>query len=145
MKTLNTRFDFIAIAVLALVVASVSLVSRVRALPLCPSCQNLRFSFGMVVITAGQTARLSVVNALPIGPPQLPVGPPSIPSGPTAHLDLMFVDASGNPFTVGGAVSHTTVALGPGQSAYFDLNGELSRTAHPLFPAGHPFASRFAP
>jgi hypothetical protein len=100
---------------------------RVSALPGCPGCRNLRFTFGMVGITPGQTARLNVVNAIPPGPPNIPPGPP-------IRVTLMFVDSNGNPFNIGDAPSRTTVTLLPGQSTFLDL--ALSGDALPVGAPG---------
>jgi len=85
----------------------------------------------MVGITAGQTARLNVVNALPQPPPQLPTPPPQI-------VTLMFVDANGNPINIGGAPLQATVTLSPGQSTFLDLNGDAYPSPPPIYPTPPP-------
>src|SRR5215469_12827023 len=55
-----------------------------RAFPTCPTCGSQLF--GMVGITAGQTARLNVITS----------GPPNFPSGPPTGAILSFVDSNGN-------------------------------------------------
>jgi len=130
---LNATSKIIAVAALAAIAIYCALpAARVRALPICGSgCANLRFTFGMVGITAGQTARLNVVNALPQLPPQLP-------SPPTVRVTLMFVDSSGNPVNIAGAPLQTTVTLSPGQSAFLDLNGDAVPNGPPTIPNGPP-------
>jgi len=85
----------------------------------------------MLDITAGQTARLNVVNALPQPPPIYPSPPPT-------RLTLMFVDGNGNPFNIAGAPLQTTVTLGPGQSAFLDLNGDALPVGPPVYPSPPP-------
>jgi len=104
---------------------------RARALSSCMSCPGVRFTFGMMGIAAGQTARLNIVNALPIGPPNLPVGPP-------IRVTLMFVDANGSPFNIGGTQLRTTVMLSPGQSVFLDLNGDALPIGPPTLPSVPP-------
>ena len=134
MKKHATQFKLMVVAML-LLFSVVAFSNRVRALPKCPSCRNLHFSFGMLGITSGQTARLSVVNAIPVGPPSLPSSPPQTP----VRVDLMFVDVAGNPIvTIGGQLLHTTVLLSPGQSAFLDLNGDAIPVGPPILPSGPP-------
>src|SRR5262245_10194459 len=124
--TLSTS-KIIVVALAAIAIFCVLPAGRVRALPGgCSRC-NLRFTFGMVGITAGQTARLNVVNALPQPPPNLPNPPPN-------RVTLMFVDSSGNPVNIGGAPLQTTVTLSPGQSAFLDLNGDAYPSPPPNLP-----------
>src|SRR5262245_9519340 len=101
---LNATSKIIAVAALVAIVIYCALpAGRVRALPMCGTgCVNLRFTFGMLGITTGQTARLNVVNALP--------------QPPSTRVTLMFVDANGNPVNIAGAPLQTTVTLSPGQS-----------------------------
>jgi hypothetical protein len=129
---LNSTSKVIAVAALVAIAIFCALpAGRVSALPNCTGCRNFKFSFGMLGITPGQTARLNVVNAIPNGPPQIPSGPPS-------RVTLMFVDSNGNPFSVGGALLHTTVTLLPGQSAFLDLNGDAIPVGPPSAPNGPP-------
>jgi hypothetical protein len=129
---LNATSKITSIAALAAIaIFCVLPAHRVSALPKCPGCENLRFTFGMVGIAAGQTARLNVVNAIPVGPPQLPSGPP-------VRVTIMFVDANGNPFNIGGALLQTTVMLSPGQSAFLDLNSDAIPVGPPIIPSGPP-------
>ncbi|HMG32621.1 MAG TPA: hypothetical protein VKM94_01685 [Blastocatellia bacterium] len=123
----------IAIAALAVVGSFCALpAGRVRALPCPGGCQHAtRFTFGMLGITTGQTARLNVVNALPVDPPSIPVGPP-------IRVTLMFVDGNGNPFNIAGAPLQTIVTLGPGQSGSLDLNSDAIPNGPPTVPNGPP-------
>jgi len=122
---LNATSKIIAIAALAAIaILCARPARRVSALPMCPNCMNLRFTFGMVGIAAGQTARLNVVNAVPIGPP--------------VRVTLMFVDGNGNPFNIGGVLLQTTVRLSPGQSSFLDLNGDAIPVGPPIIPPGSP-------
>ncbi|HKQ74789.1 MAG TPA: hypothetical protein VJ810_13940 [Blastocatellia bacterium] len=123
---LNASSKMVAVAALAAIAIFYPMTAkRASALPTCPSCRNLLFSFGMLGITAGQTARLNVVNAIPVGPPQ--------------RVTLMFADANGRPFiNAGGQLSSSSVILGPGQSAYLDLNGDAIPIGPPNIPGGPP-------
>src|SRR5262249_6515069 len=106
--------------------------SHVSALPCPGGCQHATsFTFGMLGITPGQTARLNVVNAIPVGPPTIPVGPP-------IRVTLMFVDGNGNPFSIAGVPLQTTVTLGPGQSGFLDVNGDAIPSGPPIIPSGPP-------
>ena len=88
-----------------------------RTMPLCGTCRSL-FSFGMVGITADQTARLNVVNTKKCDHP---------PCAP-AQVELRFVNSSGSPFTNvdGGQPSQSMVTLASGQSGFLDLRGSFS-------------------
>jgi len=129
---LNATSKLIVVAALAAIAIFCALpAGRVSALPGgCNRC-NLRFTIGMVGITAGQTARLSVVNAYPSPPPQLPNPPPT-------RLTLMFVDANGIPINIAGALLQSTVTLNPGQSAFLDLNGDAYPSPPPTYPSPPP-------
>jgi hypothetical protein len=83
-------------------------------------------AYGMVGITAGQTARLNVY---------IPPGPPSrqTPPGPPTRVQLSLMDANGNLAVqppcdarsidcLGG--SQLSVMLAPGQSAFLDVSGD---------------------
>jgi hypothetical protein len=131
MKLNETSKVIAVVALVAIAIFCALPAVRGSALPNCSGCRNLKFTFGMLGITPGQTARLSVVNALPSGPPQIPVGPPS-------RVTLMFVDSNGNPFSIGGAPLHTTVTLLPGQSGFLDLNGDAIPVGPPQIPIGPP-------
>jgi len=131
---LNATSKAIVVAALAGVAIFCALpAGRVNALPNCPTCRNLRFTFGMVGISPGQTARLNVVNAIPPGPPNSPPGPP-------IRVTLMFVDSTGNPFNIGDAPARTTVTLHPGQSTFLDLSlsGDAFPVGTPNIPPGPP-------
>jgi hypothetical protein len=94
---------------------------------------------GMIGITAGQTARLNVVNAIPQGPPSIPGGPPTVPSGPPQLVELMFVDSNGNQLLDAAGVSvKTTLTLGAGESAFLDLNANAIPKGPPNLPSGPP-------
>jgi hypothetical protein len=123
---LNASSKMIAVAaLLAMAIFYPITVNQASALPKCPSCRNLLFSFGMLGISTGQTARLNVVNAIPVGPPQ--------------QVTLMFVDANGRPFiNAAGQLLSSSVLLGPGQSAYLDLNGDNIPIGPPNIPGGPP-------
>lgn len=140
MKTIANRSKLLSVAaLLLLLIFAITLTTRVGAVPTCPNCRNLHYSFGMLGITSGQTARLSVVNAIPVGPPQIPVGPPNMP----VRVDLMFVDENGNPITAGGQLLHTTVILSHGQSAFLDLVGDAIPVGPPSIPGGPPNRIQF--
>lgn len=123
---LNASSKVAAVAALAAIAIFYTMSANLTsALPKCPGCRNLLFSFGMLGITPGQTARLNVVNAIPVGPPQ--------------RITLMFVDANGRPFiNAGGQILSSSVILGPGQSAYLDLNGNAIPVGPPIIPGGPP-------
>lgn len=70
--------------------------------------------YGMIGLTAGETLRINVAN------PELPAAFPSRP----CVVELAFMDSSGK--LVLPAMQDT---LQPGQSAHYDLNGDV------LFPA----------
>jgi hypothetical protein len=83
-------------------------------------------TYGMVSVTAGQTARLNVYT---------PPGPPTrqIPPGPPLRVQLSLMDASGNLAVqppcdprsidcVGG--SQVSVTLAPGQSTFLEVSGD---------------------
>ena len=86
-----------------------------RTMPLCPSSCRALFSFGMVGITANQTARFSVVNT------RRCVHGPCAP----AQVDFRFVKSDGNPVTNsdGYPIGTSTATLADGQSAFLDMLG----------------------
>ena len=91
MKTLNYKSKLTAVIALV-VIATAGAALRTRAQDQQPPPVNDRHAlFGLLGITHGQTARLSVAN---LEPP--PIG--DFPPGPT-RVEMSFVDADGH-FTV---------------------------------------------
>ena len=120
MKKLNTKSKFAALAAMAIIsVAAIwtfNIRVSARPTPRCPSTCAAIFSFGMLGITAQQTARFSVVNTKTC--------PPAHPCAP-AQVELRFVNSNGTPVTNsdGYPIGTSTVTLAPGQSTFQDLNG----------------------
>ena len=120
MRTRNNSsklFAVIAIAVIAIV--SVWNARRVNALPAVDSFGG-RFTFGMVHIVPGQTARLNVVNA-PINPGRTS----SVEGGHATDVTLTFFDHNGNQIMdADGQPVQSTATLNTGQATFLELNGD---------------------
>ena len=62
---LNSTSKVIALAALVAIAIFCALpAGRVSALPNCTGCRNLKFTFGMLGITPGQTARLNSADRI---------------------------------------------------------------------------------
>ena len=85
-----------------------------KSMPACTRSCRAVFSFGMLGVTAQQTARFSVVNTN-----KCAVGRVCAP----AQIDLRFVNSSGSPFTNvdGHPIGSSSVTLAADQSTFVDF------------------------
>lgn len=127
MRTRNNSIKLlVAIAIAVVAIVSIWNARRVNALPAVDSFGG-RFTFGMIHIVPGQTARLNVVNT-PINPGRgssVPINPGSIEGGHATEVTLTFFDRNGNQvMDANGQPVHSTATLNPGQSTFLELNGD---------------------
>ena len=91
-----------------------------RTMPRCTGMCSAVFSFGMIGITAEQTARLSIVNTRKCA------NPGNCTPAEPVQVHLMFVKSDGNPVTnVDGQPIESGVTLMSDQSTSLDLRGSM--------------------
>lgn len=116
----NRLIILVALAGAALVLISATVTAQDRFTPAIPSLANPTFSFGMIGLGTGQTARLNAVNLVRVAPP-LAVAIAQIP----CKVEFDLYDGQGK------LIKQSTVAnLGFGQADFLDLaRSEITSTA----------------
>lgn len=114
MKRVNLKIKLIALVTLA-ATAAVCTMIRVRAQDQSHFAPVVQF--GLLGITRGQTARLSVAN---VSSPDNPLVPPD-----PCRVTISFIDADGNVLlNNAGQPVRREVTLEPGHSAFLQINGD---------------------
>jgi hypothetical protein len=117
MRSKRTAAVVILLASVALVAFGVTRGSRAQTAEEPPLAVSERLSFGMVGVTRGQTARVSVANVVAPNDSGWPPGP--------TRVVLTFLNVEGQPFRGrDGSILRRAASLERGQAATLDLSAD---------------------